>query len=111
MSAAKLARYMRIEAPVANQLFCKLVSDGVLGTPCAAGSASALKPIAKPTASHATGVVRRIQNAAEKLVKDDAVLLDANQHQDDLQESTHASPDQHLQESPARGWYRYRLLA
>ena len=101
MSAAKLARYLRIDAPVANQLFSKLITDGVLGTPSALGTASALKPIHNPI--KAGDVFKQIRNAAEKLVKDDPVLLDADHHSDDMQESADASPDQHLQESLARG--------
>lgn len=103
MSAAKLARYLRVEASVANQLFGTLIRDGVLGAPSALGSATALKPMPTPTAPHANDIFRQIQNATEKLVKDDRVLLDADEQIDHLQESTHASPDQHLQESPARG--------
>jgi hypothetical protein len=105
MSAAKLAQYLRVDASVAHQLFGKLVSDGVLGAPSALGSASALKPFQQPTAmpTHARDVFQQIRKTADTLVKDDPVVLDADDHTDPMQENPDASPDQHLQEIPSRG--------
>jgi hypothetical protein len=98
LSAAKLARFLKVDGTVATQLFNQLVRDGVLGAPSAIGTAKALQPMQQPT--H-TSLATRIHSAAKALVKEQP--LDLKCANTAPQESADASPDEPVQDSPAQG--------
>ncbi|MEL7099261.1 MAG: hypothetical protein AAGM84_10575 [Pseudomonadota bacterium] len=93
VSAAYLARHLRLEAPVARALFGQLVADGVVGAPSALGAARAVKPLPSPSRSS-------LRTALEGLVKDHAPRLDCAV---DDEERPDASPDKPVQSRPEPG--------
>lgn len=92
VSAASLARHLRLDAPVARALFGQLVTDGVVGAPTALGTAQALKPLPAPTAPKIS--INDLANRAARVLEcDDAPKEDA----------TDASPEEPVQGGPTPG--------
>ena len=114
-SPAMLARQLRLSPEVAQQLFAEMLRDGVLRPPTAAGVAQATQPI-NATGHQIPGIRKTLtelsdalyreeppkgaRGAPDPLVKADEPCLGCAET---TEEDAHASPDQPLQESPARG--------
>lgn len=97
MSAAKLARFLKVDGSVASQLFNQLITDGVLSAPSAIGTARAVQPVQNPTQ---TSLTQRLQKVAKSLVKDDTSGLECEQAP---QEIADASPHEPVQDCPSEG--------
>jgi len=93
VSAAYLARHLRLDAPVARALFGQLVADGVVGAPSALGVARAAQPLPTPAGSS-------LRSSLEALVKDHAPRLELENREE---ESPDASPDEPVQSRPEPG--------
>lgn len=94
VSAAYLARHLRLEAPVARALFGQLVADGVVGAPTALGAAQAVNPLASPARTS-------LRASLESLVKDPSPRLECADREEET--TPDASPDEPVQSRPEPG--------
>lgn len=107
-SPATLARHLRLGPDAASALFDRLVADGVLRAPGAAGIARAVSPIdisAKPP-TPARAAVRKLADAlsrSDPLVKAEDIGVGCGNQNDSREDQANESADQPPEESPERG--------
>ncbi len=100
VSPAMLARHLRLDGSVARHLFDQLIRDGILKTPTALGTASAVRPLPQATAS--AGSSDTLHRVARALVKGEEDSLECAPDPS-AEESDDARTDQPVQESPQSG--------